>query len=48
MANTFLAAAGFCVGQSLMERDLIQNAELLMSRVDIPLPTDVVVATAVG
>ena len=46
MANTFLAAAGFCVGQSLMERDLIQNAELLMSRVDIPLPTDVVVATA--
>ena len=46
MANTFLAAAGFCVGQSLMEPDLIQNAELLMSRVDIPLPTDVVVATA--
>ena len=46
IANTFLAAAGFCVGQSLMEPDLIQNAELLMSRVDIPLPTDVVVATA--
>ena len=46
MANTFLAAAGFCVGQSLMEPDLTQNAELLMSRVDIPLPTDVVVATA--
>lgn len=46
IANTFLAAAGFCVGQSLMEPDLIQNAELFMSRVDIPLPTDVVVATA--
>ena len=46
IANTFLAAAGFCVGQSLMESELIQNAELLMSRVDIPLPTDVVVATA--
>ena len=46
IANTFLAAAGFCVGQSLMEPDLIPNAELLMSRVDIPLPTDVVVTTA--
>lgn len=46
IANTFLAAAGFCVGQSLMEADLIQKAKLLMSRVDIPLPTDVVVATA--
>ncbi len=45
IANTFLAAAGFCVGRSLMEPDLIQNAKLLMSRVDIPLPTDVVVAT---
>ena len=45
IANTFLAAAGFCVGKSLMEPDLIQNAKLLMSRVDIPLPTDVVVAT---
>ena len=45
MANTFLAAAGFCVGKSLMEPDFIQNAKLLMSRVDIPLPTDVVVAT---
>ncbi|HBX26516.1 MAG TPA: phosphoglycerate kinase [Gammaproteobacteria bacterium] len=46
IANTFLAAAGFCVGQSLMEADLVQKAKLLMSRVDIPLPTDVVVATA--
>ena len=45
IANTFLAAAGFCVGNSLMEPDFIQNAKLLMSRVDIPLPTDVVVAT---
>lgn len=45
IANTFLAAAGFCVGRSLMEPDLIQSAKSLMSRVDIPLPTDVVVAT---
>ncbi len=45
IANTFLAAAGFPVGKSLMEPDLTENAKLLMSRVDIPLPTDVVVAT---
>lgn len=45
IANTFLAAAGFPVGKSLMEADLIETAKALMSQVDIPLPTDVVVAT---
>ena len=45
IANTFLAAAGCPVGQSLMEVDLIETAKTLMSTVDIPLPVDVVVAT---
>jgi len=44
IANTFLAAAGYPVGQSLMEVDLIETAKTLMSKVDIPLPVDVVVA----
>jgi len=45
IANTFLAAAGYPVGQSLMEVDLIETAKTLMSKVDIPLPVHVVVAT---
>ena len=45
IANTFLAAAGFPVGQSLMEADLIDSAKELMSKVDIPLPMDVVVTS---
>jgi len=44
IANTFLAAAGYPVGKSLMEEDLIETAKTLMSKVDIPLPVDVVVA----
>lgn len=44
IANTFLAAAGHPVGKSLMEADLIETAKTLMTRVDIPLPVDVVVA----
>lgn len=43
IANTFLAAAGKPVGKSLYEPDLIPAAEALMARVNIPLPTDVVV-----
>lgn len=46
IANTFLAAAGKPVGKSLYEEDLIDTAKTLMAKVDIPLPTDVVVATA--
>lgn len=43
IANTFLAAAGKPVGKSLYEPDLIPVAKALMDRVNIPLPTDVVV-----
>jgi len=45
IANTFIAAAGHNVGKSLHEADLIDQARALMARVEIPLPTDVVVAT---
>jgi phosphoglycerate kinase len=45
IANTFLAAAGYPVGKSLCEHDLIDTARRLMDRADIPLPVDVVVAT---
>ena len=43
IANTFLAAAGKNVGKSLCEKDLIPSAQALMKKVNIPLPTDVVV-----
>jgi phosphoglycerate kinase len=43
IANTFLAAAGHPVGKSLYEPDLIPAAKALMEKVQIPLPTDVVV-----
>ncbi|GAB3376787.1 phosphoglycerate kinase [Spongiibacter taiwanensis] len=43
IANTFLAAAGHNVGKSLCENDLIPQAESLMAKCEIPLPTDVVV-----
>ena len=44
IANTFLAAAGYPVGQSLHEPDLIETARALMDQTRIPLPIDVVVA----
>lgn len=43
IANTFLAAAGFPVGKSLCEHDLIPAAKALMAKTHIPLPVDVVV-----
>ncbi len=43
IANTFLAAAGFPVGKSLYEKDLLDQARTLMEKTEIPLPTDVVV-----
>lgn len=46
IANTFLAAAGYNVGQSLYEADLLDTAKKIASQVNIPLPTDVVVADA--
>jgi phosphoglycerate kinase len=49
IANTFLAATGVAVGQSLYESDLLDVARRLMTQArergaEIPLPTDVVVA----
>ena len=41
IANTFLVAAGYNVGKSLCEEDLIPQAKALMEKCDIPLPTDV-------
>ena len=46
IANTFLAAAGYPVGKSLCEWDLVEKARGLMDKVDVPLPLDVVVAPA--
>ncbi len=49
IANTFLAAAGFPVGKSLYEADMVDVARRLLEQsrergVEIPIPTDVVVA----
>ncbi len=46
IANTFLAAAGFPVGKSLYESTQLDMAKKLLATGKIPLPTDVVVATA--
>lgn len=46
IANTFLAAAGYNVGKSLYEADLIDTAKQIAQQVDVPLPTDVVVTDA--
>lgn len=48
IANTFIAAAGYNVGKSLYEEDLIPQAKELMAAAkakgsEIPVPTDVVV-----
>ncbi len=49
IANTFIAAAGFPVGKSLYEADLIEEAQRLIAAAkangsDIPVPVDVVCA----
>lgn len=48
IANTFLAAAGFNVGKSLCEHDLIDTAKAIAAKVNVPLPVDVVVAEVKG
>jgi len=52
IANTFIAAAGHNVGQSLCEPDLVPDAQALMreapGRAQIPVPADVVVALEVS
>ncbi|HET6633097.1 MAG TPA: phosphoglycerate kinase [Rhodanobacteraceae bacterium] len=50
IANTFIAAAGHAVGQSLYEEGLVDAAREAMAKAhargaDIPVPVDVVVAT---
>ncbi len=42
IANTFIAAQGHNVGQSLCEHNLIPTAKKLMQDCEIPVPTDVV------
>jgi phosphoglycerate kinase len=49
IGNTFLAAAGFPVGKSLVEKDLIPMASRIMEKIRrrggaVPLPVDVVTA----
>lgn len=44
IANTFLAAQGLEVGKSLYEPDLVDIAKSISAKVNVPMPTDVVVA----
>jgi len=49
IANTFLVAAGYSIGNSLYEKDLVDTARDLLKRAErkgaaIPLPTDVLTA----
>lgn len=44
IANTFIAAKGNEVGKSLYEADLIDTANALMAKTDVPVATDVVCA----
>jgi phosphoglycerate kinase len=51
IANTFLLAKGLAVGNSLVEKDMVDIANRLLAQArakgtEIPLPTDVVVAKA--
>ena len=53
IANTFLAAAGYRVGKSLCEMDMLDTAKAIRAKIqarggDIPLPEDVVVATEIS
>jgi phosphoglycerate kinase len=43
IANTFIAAAGYPIGKSLHEPDLIEAARRIAARVEVPLPVDVMV-----
>lgn len=49
IANTFLLAAGYKVGRSLIEEELVEEAKLIMQKMkdrgaSVPLPSDVVCA----
>jgi phosphoglycerate kinase len=45
IANTFIAAQGHDVGKSLYEADLVDEAKRLLTTCNIPVPSDVRVAT---
>ncbi len=49
IANTFMLAAGFNIGKSLAEHDLVEEAQAVMALMksrgaEVPIPTDVVTA----
>ncbi len=46
IANTFIAAQGHNVGQSLHEAELVETAREIAAKVEIPIPVDVMVARA--
>ena len=46
IANTFIAAAGYPVGQSLYEADLLDRAREIAAKVSVPIPVDVMVGKA--
>ena len=48
IANTFIAAAGYPVGRSLYEPDMLGVARDLAESTDVPLPQDVVVAEEIS
>ena len=42
IGNTFLGAAGLPLGKSLSERELIEVAEEIVGKVEVPVPIDVI------
>ena len=46
IANTFLLASEMRIGSSLAEPDQVDVARRIMSRVDVPMPVDLMTATA--
>ena len=44
IANTFIAASGYGIGKSLHEETMLAAARKLLSKTDIPIPKDVMVA----
>ena len=44
IANTFIAASGHGIGKSLYEETMLDAAKKLLSKTDIPIPKDVMVA----
>ena len=44
--NTFIAASGFEIGQSLYEKNMLGTAKNIMAKTIIPIPRDVIVSKA--